>query len=77
MGYVFSNRWNFSGCPPGIFSNHWKLFGRVFQRLEKSIFEGEIVSDGKSFVHLHNHTAYSLLDGASPIEGSVERALEL
>ncbi len=35
------------------------------------------MSDGKSFVHLHNHTAYSLLDGASPIEGSVERALEL
>lgn len=31
----------------------------------------------KPFVHLHNHTAYSLLDGASPIKGSVERALEL
>src|SRR5262245_56418473 len=29
------------------------------------------------FVHLHNHSDYSLLDGASPIPGMVERAAEL
>lgn len=29
------------------------------------------------FVHLHNHTEFSLLDGASPIEGLVERVEEL
>jgi DNA polymerase III subunit alpha len=29
------------------------------------------------FVHLHCHSHYSLLDGASPIEGLVERAKEL
>ena len=29
------------------------------------------------FVHLHNHTAYSLLDGASKIDTLIERALEL
>jgi DNA polymerase-3 subunit alpha len=29
------------------------------------------------FVHLHNHSDYSLLDGASPIQGMVERAAEL
>src|SRR5437867_8301012 len=29
------------------------------------------------FVHLHNHSDYSLLDGASPIEGMVARAAEL
>lgn len=34
-------------------------------------------NSGKPFVHLHHHTAYSLLDSTSPIEGSVERALEL
>src|ERR1700736_3877089 len=31
----------------------------------------------KSFVHLHNHTEYSLLDGASPIPALVARAAEL
>src|SRR3990172_2623101 len=30
-----------------------------------------------SFVHLHCHSHYSLLDGASPIEGLVRRAKEL
>jgi DNA polymerase-3 subunit alpha len=29
------------------------------------------------FVHLHNHSDYSLLDGASPIGGMVERAAKL
>jgi DNA polymerase-3 subunit alpha len=29
------------------------------------------------FVHLHNHSDYSLLDGASPIAGMVRRAAEL
>ena len=29
------------------------------------------------FVHLHNHTEYSLLDGASRIENLVKRAKEL
>src|SRR5262245_63740966 len=29
------------------------------------------------FVHLHNHSDYSLLDGASPIPGMVARAAEL
>jgi DNA polymerase-3 subunit alpha len=29
------------------------------------------------FVHLHNHSDYSLLDGASPIAGMVKRAAEL
>ncbi|MBI5709799.1 MAG: DNA polymerase III subunit alpha [Candidatus Eisenbacteria bacterium] len=29
------------------------------------------------FVHLHNHSDYSLLDGASPIPGMVKRAAEL
>ena len=31
----------------------------------------------KTFVHLHNHTEYSLLDGASRIPALVERAAEL
>jgi DNA polymerase-3 subunit alpha len=31
----------------------------------------------RSFVHLHNHTEYSLLDGAQPITGLVRRAKEL
>src|SRR5438093_6782273 len=31
----------------------------------------------KSFVHLHNHTEYSLLDGASRIGAMVGRAAEL
>lgn len=31
----------------------------------------------KPFVHLHNHTAYSLLDGASKLDTLIERALEL
>src|SRR5947209_12738984 len=31
----------------------------------------------KSFVHLHNHTEYSLLDGASRIPAMVKRAAEL
>jgi DNA polymerase-3 subunit alpha len=31
----------------------------------------------KTFVHLHNHTEYSLLDGASRIPGMVARAAEL
>ena len=30
-----------------------------------------------SFVHLHNHSDYSLLDGASPIPGMVARAAKL
>ena len=28
------------------------------------------------FVHLHNHTDYSLLDGAAPISGYVKKAIE-
>ena len=35
------------------------------------------MSNKKEFVHLHNHTAFSLLDGASPINGSMDRVLEL
>ena len=31
---------------------------------------------GKSFVHLHTHTEYSLLDGASRIDALFERAAE-
>jgi DNA polymerase-3 subunit alpha len=31
----------------------------------------------KTFVHLHNHTEYSLLDGASRIDAMVKRAAEL
>lgn len=31
----------------------------------------------KPFVHLHNHTAFSLLDGAARIEDEVRRAVEL
>src|SRR5258708_34174647 len=31
----------------------------------------------KTFVHLHNHTEYSLLDGASRIPALVARAAEL
>ena len=31
----------------------------------------------KTFVHLHNHTEYSLLDGASRIHAMVGRAAEL
>src|SRR5438445_12560455 len=31
----------------------------------------------KTFVHLHNHTEYSLLDGASRIPAMVARAVEL
>ena len=30
-----------------------------------------------AFVHLHNHTEYSLLDGATHVKGMVERAAEL
>ncbi|MBO0686591.1 MAG: PHP domain-containing protein, partial [Candidatus Dormibacteraeota bacterium] len=30
-----------------------------------------------TFVHLHNHTEFSLLDGASRIDAMVERAAEL
>ena len=33
--------------------------------------------DAPPFVHLHCHSHYSLLDGASPIKGLVERAKEL
>ena len=29
------------------------------------------------FVHLHNHSDYSLLDGATPISKMVKRAAEL
>lgn len=68
----------------GGFSNRWKFCRPFFQSLETPFpagcirfSEGDNVSGEKSFVHLHNHTAYSLLDGASPIEGSVDRALEL
>jgi DNA polymerase-3 subunit alpha len=28
------------------------------------------------FVHLHNHTYYSLLDGALPIDAMIEKAKE-
>ena len=31
----------------------------------------------KPFVHLHNHTAYSLLDGAAKIDVLIERAVQL
>ena len=31
----------------------------------------------KPFVHLHNHTAYSLLDGAGKLDDMIERALAL
>jgi DNA polymerase-3 subunit alpha len=31
----------------------------------------------QSFVHLHCHSHYSLLDGASPIDRLVDRAVEL
>jgi DNA polymerase III alpha subunit len=31
----------------------------------------------QTFVHLHNHTEYSLLDGASRIPALVKRAAEL
>src|SRR3982074_3612741 len=31
----------------------------------------------KTFVHLHNHTEYSLLDGASRVSAMVARAAEL
>jgi DNA polymerase III alpha subunit len=31
----------------------------------------------KTFVHLHNHTEYSLLDGASRIHALVKRAAAL
>ena len=31
----------------------------------------------KPFVHLHNHTAYSLLDGAGRISDEIDRAVEL
>ena len=30
-----------------------------------------------AFVHLHNHTEYSLLDGATHVKDMVERAAEL
>ncbi|NMC49982.1 MAG: PHP domain-containing protein, partial [Desulfovibrio sp.] len=32
---------------------------------------------GSSFVHLHNHTEYSLLDGAQSISGMIRRAKDL
>ena len=32
---------------------------------------------GKNFVHLHNHTHYSLLDGASKIPNLVNRVKDL
>lgn len=35
------------------------------------------MSGKKEFVHLHFHTAYSLLDGACSIKGSVEHAVKL
>ena len=35
------------------------------------------MSDSGNFVHLHNHTHYSLLDGASKIPDLVKRAKEL
>ncbi|MCA9257845.1 MAG: PHP domain-containing protein, partial [Planctomycetales bacterium] len=35
------------------------------------------MSSESSFVHLHCHSHYSLLDGASPIKGLVKRAKEL
>lgn len=31
----------------------------------------------KEFVHLHNHTAFSLLDGASPVKGAIKQAQKL
>ncbi|MER3496422.1 MAG: hypothetical protein C4320_06325, partial [Armatimonadota bacterium] len=31
----------------------------------------------KAFCHLHNHSEYSLLDGANRIKGMVKRAAEL
>ena len=33
------------------------------------------MSSGRSFVHLHSHTEYSLLDGASRIPDLFERAV--
>lgn len=36
-----------------------------------------MAESGKSFVHLHNHTHYSLLDGASKIPNLVNRVKEL
>ena len=35
------------------------------------------MTSGKSFVHLHNHSQFSLLDGASRLEEMVERAAQL
>lgn len=35
------------------------------------------MAQSANFVHLHNHTHYSLLDGASKIPGLVARAKEL
>ena len=33
-----------------------------------------MANDGTGFVHLHNHTTYSLLDGAQRIDEMCERA---
>ena len=35
------------------------------------------VTEMKPFVHLHNHTAYSLLDGASKLDEMIQRAKDL
>ncbi|WP_233067626.1 PHP domain-containing protein [Sphaerochaeta sp. S2] len=41
--------------------------------------ESEIVSTEmqSTFIHLHNHTDFSLLDGAAPIPRYMEKAKEL
>ena len=40
-------------------------------------YGGRYVSGPMSFVHLHCHSEYSLLDGANRIDDLIERALEL
>ena len=41
------------------------------------VIDGEVLSGNVGFVHLHNHTEFSLLDGAARIKNMVKRAVEL
>src|SRR5664279_97621 len=52
-------------------------FELILQGCEVGMTDGEIKGGKVGFVHLHNHTEFSLLDGAARIKNLVKRAVEL